>query len=67
MTQPLAIDLYCGLGGWAEGLLSEGYRVIGFDIERHDYQRAPGRPATSTQALRESLTRKAAKSEQNFD
>ena len=35
--KPLAIDLYCGLGGWAEGFLSEGYRVIGFDIERHDY------------------------------
>jgi hypothetical protein len=33
----LAIDLYCGLGGWAEGFLAEGYRVIGFDIERHDY------------------------------
>jgi hypothetical protein len=25
------------LGGWAEGFLSEGYDVIGFDIERHDY------------------------------
>ena len=35
--KPLAIDLYCGLGGWAEGFLSEGYRVIGFDIEAHDY------------------------------
>ena len=35
--KPLAIDLYCGLGGWAEGFLAEGYRVIGFDIERHDY------------------------------
>jgi hypothetical protein len=35
--QPLAIDLYCGLGGWAEGFLAEGYRVVGFDIERHDY------------------------------
>lgn len=34
---PLAIDLYCGLGGWAEGFLSEGFKVIGFDIERHDY------------------------------
>lgn len=33
----MAIDLYCGLGGWAEGFLAEGYRVIGFDIERHDY------------------------------
>jgi hypothetical protein len=35
--KPLAIDLYCGLGGWAEGFLAEGWRVIGFDIERHDY------------------------------
>ena len=35
--KPLAIDLYCGLGGWAEGFLAEGYDVIGFDIERHVY------------------------------
>ena len=35
--KPLAIDLYCGLGGWTEGLLAEGYDVIGFDIERHVY------------------------------
>jgi site-specific DNA-cytosine methylase len=35
--RPLAIDLFCGLGGWAEGLLAEGYDVIGFDIERHIY------------------------------
>jgi C-5 cytosine-specific DNA methylase len=33
----LAIDLFCGLGGWTEGLLAERYEVIGFDIERHDY------------------------------
>src|SRR5580693_7033398 len=33
----LCIDLYCGLGGWAEGFLAEGWDVIGFDIERHDY------------------------------
>jgi C-5 cytosine-specific DNA methylase len=33
----IAIDLFCGLGGWAEGFLSEGYEVIGFDIECHDY------------------------------
>lgn len=33
----LAIDLYCGLGGWTSGLLAAGYRVIGFDIERHEY------------------------------
>lgn len=36
-VRPLAIDLFCGLGGWAEGFLAEGYDVIGFDIERHDY------------------------------
>ena len=35
--KPLAIDLFCGLGGWTEGLLAEGYHVIGFDIEQHVY------------------------------
>ena len=34
---PLAIDLFSGLGGWAEGLLAEGWEVIGFDVERHQY------------------------------
>lgn len=29
--------MFCGLGGWAEGLLAEGYEVIGFDIEQHVY------------------------------
>ena len=37
MGKPLAIDLFCGLGGWTEGLLAEGWDVIGFDIERHEY------------------------------
>jgi hypothetical protein len=37
MTKPLAVDLYCGLGGWTEGLLAEGYDVIGYDIEAHEY------------------------------
>jgi hypothetical protein len=36
-VKALAIDLYCGLGGWTEGLLAEGYDVIGFDIEEHVY------------------------------
>ena len=35
--KPLAIDLFCGLGGWTDGLLAEDYEVVGFDIERHEY------------------------------
>lgn len=37
MRRPLAIDLFCGLGGWTDGLLAEGFDVIGFDIEAHQY------------------------------
>ena len=33
MSRPLAIDLCVGLGGWAEGLIAAGFRVVGFDIE----------------------------------
>lgn len=35
--KPIAYDLCCGLGGWTEGLLAEGYEVIGYDIEEHVY------------------------------
>ena len=35
--KPICHDLYCGLGGWTEGFLSEGYEVFGYDIEKHDY------------------------------
>ena len=30
-VKPLFIDLFCGLGGWAEGALAAGYDVVGFD------------------------------------
>ena len=36
-ASPKAIDLFCGLGGWTEGLLAEGYDVTGYDIEAHAY------------------------------
>jgi C-5 cytosine-specific DNA methylase len=34
---PLVIDLYCGVGGFSQGFLDEGYDCIGFDIEQHVY------------------------------
>ncbi len=37
MLKPLCIDLFCGLGGWTEGFLAEGWDVIGFDVEQHVY------------------------------
>lgn len=37
VDRPLAVDLCCGLGGWTEGLLAEGWDVIGYDIEQHVY------------------------------
>lgn len=37
INKPLVIDLFCGLGGWSEEFIAEGYRAVGFDVERHDY------------------------------
>jgi len=31
-TRPLALDLCCGLGGWAAGLLAAGWSVLGVDV-----------------------------------
>jgi len=53
-VKPLAIDLFCGLGGWTEGLMAEGYHVIGFDIERHDY--GDGKRYPSQLVLQDVLT-----------
>ena len=39
-SHPLAIDLFCGLGGWVRGFLAEGYDCYGFDVERHQYGEA---------------------------
>jgi hypothetical protein len=36
-VKPLTVDLFCGVGGWAQGGLAEGFDVVGFDIERHQY------------------------------
>ena len=35
--KPLMVDLFSGLGGWADGGIAEGWWVVGFDIERHEY------------------------------
>jgi hypothetical protein len=35
--KPIVFDCFCGLGGWSEAFIAEGYRAIGFDIEAHDY------------------------------
>lgn len=33
MNRLLALDLFCGMGGWANGLSSAGWDIIGFDTE----------------------------------
>ena len=38
--KPLAIDLFCGKGGWTNALRDVGFRVIGFDINPQPEYRA---------------------------
>lgn len=35
--KPIVFDLFCGLGGWSEAFIAEGYRAVGIDVEAHDY------------------------------
>jgi len=42
-VKPLALDLCCGLGGWAEGLLAAGWDVVGVDVEERFRAVYPGR------------------------
>jgi len=36
VSKPLAIDLCHGSGGWTDGFIAEGYRVIGVDVNAID-------------------------------
>lgn len=40
--KPLALDLCCGLGGWAEGLIAAGWDVWGVDIDGRFEDSYPG-------------------------
>lgn len=44
--KPRVFDLFCGLGGWSEGFREEGYSVVGFDIEQHEYAAPHGTSRT---------------------
>jgi len=35
--EAVCVDLCCGLGGWAEGFLAEGFVCVGYDVERLDF------------------------------
>ena len=54
--RPLAIDLFTGLHGWSEGLVAEGFRVIGFDIEDMCAQFNQPRPEHVELVLEDVLT-----------
>lgn len=56
MSRPLAIDLFTGLHGWAEGLVAEGYRVVGYDIEDMCAQFGQPRPEHVELVIQDVLT-----------
>jgi C-5 cytosine-specific DNA methylase len=53
---PLAIDLFTGLHGWAEGLVAEGWEVVGFDLEDMCKQFGEPRPAHVHLVIQDVLT-----------
>ena len=55
-VRPLAIDLFTGLHGWSEGLVDEGWRVVGYDIEDMCAQFNQPRPEHVELILRDVLT-----------
>ena len=54
--KPLAIDLFTGLHGWAAGLVAEGWRVIGFDLEDMCAQFGASRPRGVQLVIQDVLT-----------
>lgn len=57
MTErPLAIDLFTGLHGWAAGLVAEGWRVRGYDIEDMCAQFGQPRPEHVELVIQDVLT-----------
>jgi hypothetical protein len=56
VSKPLAIDLFTGLHGWAEGLVAEGFDVVGFDIEDMCAQFGRDRPEHVQLVIQDVLT-----------
>lgn len=55
-ARPLAIDLFTGLHGWSEGLIAEGYRVVGYDIEDMSAQFGQEKPEHFDLVIQDVLT-----------
>lgn len=56
MKRPLAIDLFTGLHGWSEGLIAEGFEVVGFDLEDMSAQFGQAKPEHFHLVVQDVLT-----------